>query len=58
MTSKIAIWKEELREHRQWWIGLALALTGGILAVLFGFAGNYPAMGVFATMLIIGLWLR
>lgn len=56
--TKVATWKEKFRQHRQWWVGLVLALVGGILGVHFGFTGNYPAMGIFVTMFVIGLWLR
>jgi len=58
MTHRIVVWKARLWEHRRWWAGLILALVGGILGVHFGFAGNYPALGIFSSMFVIGLWLR
>jgi len=58
MTTRIAMWRQELGIHWRWWVGLALALPGGILGVQFGFAGNYIATAVFACMFVVGMWLR
>jgi len=50
--------RREWRRDRLRWMGLILALIGGIMAVIAGFRGNFAVVGIFGVIFIIGLYLE
>ena len=47
----------EIKQDKLRWVGLAIALVGGILGVILAFDCKYDGAGICGIAFVLGLWL-